>query len=120
MNLTEKKDFMENILTKTHEVPTKSMIPKPIPTIPQLCMKPPTTRHVSKHHTDPRPITEASTDMYGMDGLIVAHQKQPIWKKIVQHQLRTMMEEETAMTGVRAKRSLHALSGKSAIGVEDR
>lgn len=70
-NLTEKEDFMENILTKTHEVLPKSMslIPKLVPTIPQLCMKPPTAYNVSEHHIDPLPITEALTDMHVMDGL---------------------------------------------------
>ena len=44
------------------------MITEPVPTIPQLCMKPPTARHVSEHHIDPLPITEASTDMHGIEG----------------------------------------------------
>ena len=83
-------------------------------------MKPPTTRHVPEHHTDPLPITKASTYMHGMDNLLVAHQKQPTWKKIVRPQFGTMMEEETAMIGVGAKRSLHALSGESATCAEDR
>ena len=70
VNLKEKQDFLENMITKKYEIPTKSMsmTPAPIPTIPQLCMKPLTTRQVSEHHTDPLPITEASTDMHGGEG----------------------------------------------------
>ena len=75
---------------------------------------------MSEHHTDPLPITEASTDMHGMDGLVAARQKQPTWKKIVRHQPGTMIEEEMAIIGVGAKRSLHARSEESAIGADDR
>lgn len=121
-NLIEKEDFMENMLTKTHEVPPKStpLIPELVLTIPQLCMKPLTTRNMSEHHTAPLPITETSMDMHGMDGLSAARQKQPTRKKIVRPQFETMMEVETTMIGTGAKRSLHALSRKSVTSAEDR
>ena len=70
VNLTAKQDRMENMVTKKYEVPTKSTstIPEPVPTTPQLCMKPPATHQVSEHLTDPLPITEAPTDMHGGEG----------------------------------------------------
>ena len=76
VNLTAKQDHMENMVTKKYEVPTKSTstIPEPVPTTPQLCMKPPATRQVSEHLTDPLPITEAPTDMHGGEGSMSCEQ----------------------------------------------
>ena len=84
--LTEKDDFMVNILTKTHEDPPKStcIIPELVPTIPQtLSMNPSNACHVPDHHTDPLPIIEVSMYMHGMDSLLETCQKQLTWEKIV-------------------------------------
>lgn len=84
--LSEKDDFMENILTKTHEDSPKytCIILGHVSTITQaLSMNPPNACHVPDHQTDLLPTVETSTYMHCMDSPLVAHPKLPTWIKIV-------------------------------------